>query len=186
MLYFFNNYVPDRTPKYEIQLEAGVAYQLRNTVSRPGDATRFSYRDLLGSGPYGGGRITVITNPDADHGWRFAYIPLHIEGNGNLNQTTNFSGSTFAPGVNTRGFFLFDSYRITYWNRWHTPGNLALRAGYTLALRSASLALKQGATSQSYSNFGPVPALHLDGEYHSIPSGSLGLITMVLLRPVVG
>jgi hypothetical protein len=157
--------------RVQIELEAGVAYQTRNTASRPGDVTdRFSYRDLVGSGPFGFGRITAITNPDDRAGYRFVIAPFSLQGIGTLDHPIRFSGKNFAAGTTTKGGYTFNVFRFGWWNRWRKDDRNLIRAGWTVNFRDASVSLSQNGTNASYSNFGPVPLFHIDAE-HQLGNG---------------
>lgn len=150
----------DQPAQFELLLEGSAVYQVRNDVRVPSGGTTFSYKNLLGSGPKLGGRLTVLFHQSKDQGWRFVYAPLTISGSGKLTQTTEFNGSTFQAGVETDGSYRFDSYRLSYWRR--TRGDW--RFGYTLKVRDAEVSLRQGSIYERFKNTGLVPLIYLGGE----------------------
>ncbi len=150
-------------PPTELLLEGSAYYQNRNDVRVPGNGTTFSYRSLLGQGPRPTSRITLLQPLDGDQGIRFVYAPLAFSGRGRLSRATQFNGATFAPGVDTRGRYQFDSYRLSYYRRVRSREGDAWRFGLTLKVRDAEVALSQPGLSRAYRNTGIVPLLHFGG-----------------------
>lgn len=146
----------------DVTVEGGVAYQTRNTCAVPADASKFSYRDLIGRGPFNYGRLTAILNPDANSGYRIVWAPLNFSGTGQLPNSVTFSGTTFAPGVNTSGRYIFNNYRFTWWHKWQPIVGAEIKAGWTLFIRDADVSLAQSGKSASFYNLGPVPLYYLD------------------------
>jgi len=147
-----------------VELEGGVAYQTRNTCAIPADSNKFSYRDLIGRGPFNYARVTAMTHPDENSGYRFVVAPLNFSGVGTLPNKIQFSVTTFDPGVSTAGRYIFNNYRFTWWHRWKPIGDAQIRAGWTLFVRDADVSLAQGPKSASFYNLGPVPLFYLDAE----------------------
>ena len=147
-----------------VDLEGGLAYQTRNTCAVPADSQKFSYRDLIGRGPFDFGRLTALINDDNNSGYRIVVAPLNINGVGKLPNTVSFSGVSFAPGVNTSGRYIFNNYRFSWWHKWKPISKVQIRAGWTLFIRDANVSLAQGAKTASFYNLGPVPLYYLLAE----------------------
>lgn len=148
----------------KVDFEVGQVWQTRNTCAVPSGSTRFSYRDLLGRGPFPISRTTITLSPDATSGYRFVWAPLRLTGNGQLDKNITFDGKSFAPGVDTYGEYMFNNYRATWWKRWRSSGSVRLRSGYTLFIRDARVSLAQGANRASFYNLGVVPLAYVAGE----------------------
>ena len=147
-----------------LQIEGGYAYQTRNTCSIPADSNKFSYRDLIGRGPFKYGRVEALFNDHENSGYRIAVVPFSVSGVGQLPNAIAFSGVNFAGGVNTFGRYTFNNYRFTWWHKWRPIDGVNVRAGWTLFIRDADVALSQAGKSASFYNLGPVPLFYLLAE----------------------
>jgi hypothetical protein len=151
---------------YRLTLETGAVWQERNDERIPGDTgTRFSMARLQGAGPYAHMRMTLEADVDRRSGWRFLIAPLEIRGSGTLDRTVSFAGADFAAGTKTTGTYRFNSYRATYRYRFHNDSRSEWRAGVTLKIRDARVALRQGAVAASDANVGFAPLIHVAGSY---------------------
>lgn len=149
-----------------IDLEAGALWQNRNDVRIPGEGgTRFSIRDLIGEGTYPVGRVTADWDVNPRHALRLVIAPLEVDGTGNLDQTTQFAGATFQPGVATDALYRFNNYRLGYRYTFLHTEHWRLRVGGTLFVRDAKVELVQGATRASDSDLGLVPLANFAAEY---------------------
>ena len=81
-------------------------------------------------------------------------------GRGTLGSATEFEDGTFAPGVPTNGTYQFNSYRLTYRNRWKRSARSDYRIGLTLKVRDAEIALEQPGLRRSFTDLGVVPLFH--------------------------
>jgi hypothetical protein len=161
---------PDWSPRLEIQLEGGPAWQTRNDVRIPSEGgTKFSLSDLIGSGPFASLRLEASYNISRRHGLRLVLAPLSISGTGTLDETVEFAGATFAAGIPTEGRYRFNSYRLTYRYRFHDGPKWRWQIGFTAKVRDAKVALEQEGASASDSNVGPVPLIHLAGQVRLSP-----------------
>ncbi len=149
-----------------LDIEGGVAYQTRNTCAIPADSSKFSYRDLLGRGPFNYGRVTAIINDANNSGYRIVIAPLNISGVGKLPNKVQFSGTTFDPGIDTAGRYIFNNYRFTWWHKWKPIDGIDVRAGWTFFIRDANVSLAQSGKSASFYNLGPVPLYYILAEKH--------------------
>jgi len=162
----------DTSPeKYRLQLETGYVTQGANRVQVPNNlsGTRFGLNSLIGDGGSAYFRANLLTTPQAKWGWRAVYAPLTLSGTGTLSQTTAFDGTNFAANTPTRGSYQFNSYRVSYWKRFHQDARSTWRAGITLKIRDARISLRQGNTVESKYDLGFVPLLHISGEYKITP-----------------
>jgi hypothetical protein len=151
---------------FRAEIEIGPLWQSRNDAAVPGDSgTRFAVDDLTGSGPFPAGRFTFDWDIGEDHGLRAVAAPLEVSGTGVLDRDVSFQGRTFAAGQATKATYKFNTYRLTYRYRFLANDHWQFRVGATALVRDAEIELEQGSTSESDSNVGFVPLLHLDGEY---------------------
>jgi hypothetical protein len=125
--------------------------------------TRFSLKDALGGGNWGGVRLTYLKNQSERRGMRFVYAPLSISGTGTLRQTTQFNGATFATNTPTDARYRFNSYRVSWYKRKPRPCG-ELRYGVTLKVRDADISLRQGNLTRNKYDLGFVPLIYVGGE----------------------
>jgi len=153
--------------RFELELEAGPVWQSRNDVQIPNteEGTRFSLVDVVGNGPFFAGRVYLTWNINDRHSLRGLAAPLSITGTGELGESVQFNGETFAPGTQVDATYTFNSWRLSYrykffagerWNWW---------IGFTAKVRDAEIKLEQGGTSSSKTDLGFVPLLHLGGRF---------------------
>jgi len=147
-----------------VDVEGGFAYQTRNTCAIPADSNKFSYRDLIGRGPFNFERFTAIVHPENSSGYRIVVAPLGISGTGKLPSNISFNGVNFNPGVDTYGRYQFNNYRFTWWHKWKPIDGVNIRAGWTFFVRDADVALAQGSKSSSYYNLGVAPLYYILAE----------------------
>lgn len=153
------------TTPFEVGLEAGPVWQSRNNVRIPGDGgTKFSFADLTGAGPDFAARVWVDWNTHSPHQYRFAAVPLRVDGTGTLSEDVNFNGQTFLRGVPTKGTYRFDTYRLTYRYMFHHAEKWKWNLGGTLLIRDAEIKLEQSGVSSSKTNVGFAPLLHVSGQ----------------------
>ncbi len=155
----------DEAKKWSVELELGPTWNPRNDIRIPNPGgTRWSFNGLAGEGAFLSVRTAVTWEGEHGNGWRLLYAPLRITRTGQFSSPVNYDGGTFDPGVPTRGTYMFNSYRLTYRNRWIKNDRQDFRVGFTLKIRDAEVALEQAGASESFSNVGPVPLLHFYGE----------------------
>jgi hypothetical protein len=152
--------------KFSIEIEAGPVWQSRNDVRVPNDTgTKFSMRDIQGSGPFAAPRVYFDYAFRPKHEFRVLAAPLSITATGRLPATTSFAGKTFTSGQPVEGGYQFNSYRLTYRYRIYEGDHWTWKIGVTGKIRDARIELRQGGVSTVDDNVGFVPLLHLDGEY---------------------
>ncbi len=151
--------------RFTATVELGPTWQTRNDTRIPGDSgTGFSLLDLTGRGAILSGRMDVSYNIGGGAQWRLLVAPLSVSGTGRLRETTQFAGASFAAGVPTAGSYRFNSYRLTYRNRFHKDARSEWRIGATLKVRDARIGLRQGGVAASDYDLGFVPLVNLTGE----------------------
>ncbi len=152
--------------KFNIEMEGGPVWQSRNDVRIPNDTgTKFSMRDIQGSGPFAVARVYFDYLFKPKHELRVLAAPLSVTATGQLAATTSFAGRTFAPGQPVEGVYQFNSFRLTYRYRIFAGDRWTWKIGATGKIRDAKVELRQGGVSAVDDNVGFVPLLHLDGEY---------------------
>jgi hypothetical protein len=159
-----------------VEFEGGPAWQTSNNVEIPNDgtATRFSLRDVVGSGPWPAARLYATWNINERHGLRLLLAPLSVTENGVLDSTVSFAGATYGPGP-ARATYTFNSYRLSYRYRLHDAVRTTGWVGFTAKIRDAEIALEQGTISSASDNVGFVPLLHVAGEWRAAPGWRLSL-----------
>jgi len=157
---------PAATSAWRIDLEYQHATIFDNTVQRPnnGQGTRFNFADFSGT-DVNTGRVSVFAPLDP---WRdgdelrFVYAPLRQWGTAPAGGPLRFDGATFQRGPALKGFYQFDTYRLTYdlpiFSNLRASG-WELRVGGTVALRDARVRLSEPGLARTYANQGPIPAL---------------------------
>jgi hypothetical protein len=152
--------------RFRFELEGGPVWQAKNDVRIPGNTgTDFSFKDLIGSGPYAAGRFTFDWNFLERHGLRLEIAPLRIDGNGTFNQPVSFAGATFSPDTQTEGKYKFDTYRVSYRYLFLNKSLWRMHVGATLLVRDAKIELEQAGQNASDSNLGVAPLLNFSTEW---------------------
>jgi hypothetical protein len=153
---------------YRVEIEAGGVWQSLNDAQSPARTTttlplgsRFSFKELQGSGPKPSGRLSAGYTWDDRHQIHALYAPLTISETGAFSTPVHFQGATFAANVATAGRYQFDSYRIGYRYKFLDDSQWQLWGGATIKVRDANIALAQGAMEANYANTGVVPLLSL-------------------------
>jgi hypothetical protein len=154
------------TPRFAVEIEVGPAWQSRNDVQIPNTApaTRFSLRDLAGSGPWPAGRMYLTWNINERHGLRLLAAPFSITETGSPSSAVTFAGTTYQPGVPTEATYKFNSFRVSYRYRFHHGARWTWWVGFTAKVRDANVELHQGATTSRKTDLGFVPLLHVAGD----------------------
>ncbi len=144
--------------RYILDIEAGPAWQLRNDFAVPGDTgTRVRLDD---EGPLFSGRTTLVWHASKRWSLRVLAAPLSTESDFVPTSEVLFQGETFAAGQPIRVDYRFDSYRVGGFYRFASSGRWALRAGATLKVRDARIALSSSETFAEKTDTGVVPLLY--------------------------
>lgn len=161
---------------FSVELEGAAVWQTRNDVAIPGDTgTRFALDELIGSGPYPGGRFELTWRMAERHQLRALIAPLELSGSGTLDEPVSFADRSFAAGVETDAKFRFDSYRLTYRYRFWHDAAWEWHVGFTGNLRDAEIELEQPGVSGRKTDTGFVPLLNLLGSYRFTPDWRVAL-----------
>jgi hypothetical protein len=159
-----------QAPRLILELEVGPVWQTSNEVEIPNDgtATRFSLRDVIGSGPWPAGRIYVTWNLAERHGLRLLLAPLSVTADGVLDAPVTFEGENYVPGP-VQATYTFNSYRLSYRYRFRHTERMTAWVGFSAKVRDAEIALDQGTTTSANDNVGFVPLLHAAAEWRVAP-----------------
>ncbi|MBN2338243.1 MAG: hypothetical protein JXP48_06850 [Acidobacteria bacterium] len=152
--------------KFFVEIEAGPAWQTKNDVRVPNSdaGTKFSLRDLEGSGPFAAPRVTLFVKLAPKHEIGFLAAPLNIKATGSLDHPVEFAGASFPGGPGVEAVYRFNSYRATYRYRVYQGESWTWKLGVTGKIRDAKIELRSGDTVAVDDNLGFVPLVHLDGE----------------------
>ena len=153
--------------RFSLELEAGPAWQSRNTVQIPNIelGTRFSLKDLVGAGPWAAGRVYFTWNINRKHSLRLLAAPLSYTEGGTFDEEVNFAGEAYEPGVPTEATYQFNSWRVGYRWRFKDGERWTMWLGFTAKIRDAKIALSQGDTSSEDTDVGFVPLLSFAANY---------------------
>jgi hypothetical protein len=153
--------------RFEVELELGPVWQSKNDVQIPNDetGTRFSLKDLAGTGPWPAGRLYFAWNIKGPHGLRLLLAPLSYTETGRLEGPTDFAGESFEAGEPTDATYQFNSWRVTYRYRFHEGERWRWWVGFTAKARDAKIRLVQGSTAAQDTDVGFVPLLYLRGDW---------------------
>ena len=143
---------------WKIDVQAGTVSVLSNFSQIPGDTgTEFN----IDGQTIANYRLYLSTLIKDKHEIRFLYAPL--EYNTTLNPETDilFRDSVFLAGMDTEAFYKFNSYRLSYIYHFDKVGAVQFRLGFTAKIRDAETSLTQAQTSESFTDLGFVPLIHL-------------------------
>ncbi len=156
----------DMTNRFRLEVETGAAWQARNDVQVPNDAsgTRFSLRDTVGTGPVPVVRVDAAWALNERQDLRVLLAPFSYEESGSLPGPVSFRGSGFQAGP-VDATYRFNSWRGTWRYRVVDDGRWLVKLGLTAKVRDAEITLRQGNTASTDSDVGLVPLLHLYSEY---------------------
>ena len=151
--------------RFNLELEVSPVWQSTNNARIPNSGgTKFSLRDIQGSGPFAGGRVSLSYAPSEKHELRLMAAPLSITKTGELQTPVFFAGESFAAGPDVQATYRFNSYRLTYRYRIFSGDRWTWKLGVTGKVRDAKIELDNGALVAVDDDLGFVPLLHLDGE----------------------
>ena len=153
--------------RFSLELEVGPTWQSKNDVQIPNTelGTRFSLEDLVGSGPWAAGRIYFTWNINQKHSLRLLAAPLAYTETGIFDETVDFAGETYEPGVPTEATYQFNSWRIGYRWKFKDGDKWTLWLGFTAKVRDAKIELAQGDTTSNDTDVGFVPLLAFAADY---------------------
>ena len=153
--------------RFSLELEVGPAWQSKNTVQIPNDlmGTRFSLKDLVGTGPWAAGRIYFTWNINQKHSLRLVAAPLSYTETGVFDEPVNFAGATYQPRDPVEATYEFNSWRVGYRWKFKDGERWTLWAGITAKVRDAKIALAQDETSSEDTDLGFIPLLAFAADY---------------------
>jgi hypothetical protein len=148
--------------RFSLELEAGPTWQASNDVQIPNDelGTRFSLKDLVGSGPWPAGRLYATWNINQRHGLRLLLAPLSYTESGTFDDEVLFAGEAYQAGVPTDATYQFNSWRVSYRYQFKDGDRWKLWVGFTAKIRDAKIQLRQGDVTSNDTDLGFVPLLH--------------------------
>jgi len=110
-------------------------------------------------------RIYLSTIINNKHEIRFLYAPLSYDIDFTPTENIRFEDSLLLLGLNTQAFYKFNSYRLSYIYHFDQIGVAQFRVGFTVKIRDAETTLVQGDISESFTDLGFVPLLHLGAKF---------------------
>jgi hypothetical protein len=153
--------------RFTLDLEGGPAFQLRNDFASPGDGgTLVRIEDR---GPAPAFRATLAWRVSERWSARFLVAPLSTSTDFVAQTPIVFEDATFAAGERVRTDYRFDSYRAGAVYSFASRGKWSFRAGATLKIRDAEIALSSNAVSAEKTNVGVVPLLYGGMRYQASP-----------------
>lgn len=163
-LFPFAAFAQDR---FTFDLEGGPAWQLRNDFAVPGDGgTLVRIEDR---GPVPAFRATLTWRVSERWSARFLVAPLSASSDIVSQSPILFEGATFAAGERVRTEYRFNSYRAGAFYAFAPRGKWSFRAGMTLKVRDAEIALSSDRASAEKTNVGLVPLLYAGARYQASP-----------------
>jgi len=164
-----NDSLSEKKTKVEQHLwfnvEGGGGWQSVNDVEIPyPNATRFSLVDF-GRGPFFVYRFYLGYEINR-HYLRAMVAPLTVQVSGKPAQDISFQKIIFPAGVETTGYYTFNSYRLTYAYALVKDDNFIFRLGFTGKIRDAEIRLKNQFSDEHRANVGFVPLINLGLEYN--------------------
>jgi hypothetical protein len=152
--------------RVRLEVETGAAWQTRNDVQIPNDAsgTRFSLRDTVGHGPAPLVRLDASWALNERQDVRVLLAPFGYEEGGTLAGPVSFNGASFVAGP-VEATYRFNSWRATWRYRLAVEGPWLLKLGVTAKVRDAEIGLRQGLIASTDIDVGLVPLLHVYTEY---------------------
>lgn len=160
-----------RADDLRLDLEVGPAWQTRNDFAVPGDTGTLIR--LGDDGPDLAGRVTVVWDVGSRWSLRFLAAPLSTSSSYTPDGEVTFDDQIFPAGDRMVVDYTFNSYRAGAFYRLAPHGPWSFRAGGTLKVRDAEIALHSAGREASKTDTGVVPLLY--GGARLELSGSLAL-----------
>jgi hypothetical protein len=153
--------------RFTLELEGGPAWQLRNDFAVPGDGgTLVRTEDR---GPAVAFRATATWRVSERWSVRALAAPLSTSSDVVSQSPIVFEGATFAPGAPVRTEYEFNSWRAGAFYSFAPRGKWSFRAGGTLKVRDARIALSRDGASAEKTNVGVVPLLYAGARFQASP-----------------
>lgn len=151
--------------RWTLDLEGGPAWQLRNDFAVPGD--RGTLVRIEDRGPVSAFRATLTWRASERWSARFLVAPLSTSSDITSQTPTVFEDATFAAGERVRTEYTFKSYRAGAFYTFAPRGKWSFRAGATLKVRDAEIALSSDRAASEKTNVGVVPLLYAGARYQA-------------------
>lgn len=143
---------------FRIDLEAGAAWQTRNTFAVPGKGgTRVDLDEVVETLA---ARATLTWDFGELWSARLVAAPLSTESAFVSATPVAFDGSLFPAGAQLTQDYRFDSYRLSFYRRFDPEGPWSLRAGFTAKVRDASIRVSGAGASAERDDLGLVPLFY--------------------------
>lgn len=148
---------------FRLDVEAGAAWQTRNSFAVPGDSgTRV---DLDEAARTFASRITLTWDFGESWSLRAVAAPLVTDSDFVAATAVDFDGTSFAAGERLRQRYEFNSYRLSFVRNFASPGPWSFRLGFTGKVRDASIRLSSRDASAVRDDLGFVPLLYGGARY---------------------
>lgn len=144
--------------RFAAEVEVGPAWQLRNDFAVPGSGgtlVRLEDRATTTAA-----RLTLKWAMSDRWSLRVLAAPLSTDSELQPDRPILFQDATFAAGEPVHAGYRFDSYRLSAIRHFESGGRWSFRAGATLKLRDAEIALRSATARASKKNRGVVPLLY--------------------------
>ncbi len=156
--------LPERSYSQTISFEAetGNTWFSRNDVRIPNEGgTEFNMLGLIGTNGSEFYRLQANLTISDRHTIRVLAAPISRSGTGEFATPVNFEGRVFEAGVPVEGTYQFNTYRLTYRYIFFDRNNWKLGAGAAALIRDAKVELRQGGATETNTDLGFVPLIHL-------------------------
>ena len=141
-----------------LDLEVGPVWQTRNDFAVPGDTGTLIR--LGDEGPDLAGRVTFVWDVGSHWSLRFLAAPLSTSSSFTSDGEVVFDDQFFPAGERIVADYTFNSYRAGAFYRFSASGRWSFRAGGTLKVRDAEIALHSAGQKASKTDLGVVPLLY--------------------------
>lgn len=156
--------------QWRLDFENGYVWAGYNDVQIPkSTGTRFSLKDdfAIEGGYYFRVRLDFKLHPR--HTLSVLYAPLSVKASGPTPSPIMFNGTEFPAGVQARGIYRFNSYRLTYRYELVQNETWKVGVGFTAKIRDAGITLETDSLKSEKTNVGFVPLLHFRVEWTLSP-----------------
>lgn len=163
--------VPAEVQSQSISLEAesGALWFSRNDVRIPNEGgTKFDMIGITGDDavPYLRLRLNAAFGERQQHTFRLLFAPIRKIGTGVFDEPVFFEETQFEDGIGTDGTYRFNTYRLTYRYTFLDTERWTLGGGAALLVRDAKVELSQAGVTDSNTDLGFVPLVHLLAANH--------------------
>lgn len=166
------------------EVEAGGLWFSQNDVRIPNNGgTDFDMLELIGRDAIPYYRLRLNLTYGERHTIRALFAPISKIGTGVFNDDIFFEETTFEGDVPVDGIYRFNTYRFTYRYTFYNRNNWTFGAGAAGLIRDAKVELTQPDRSDSNSDLGFVPLIHIYAERYFGSAVSLVLDGETLASP---